>query len=386
MHRNMKIIIAPDKFKGSLTSMEVCTAIKEGILRADKTIEVAMFPMADGGDGFAEIIKYYSGTISQSVESVDALGRSIHCSYEWDQHEQITIIELASCSGLAMLKQKERNPLVTSTYGTGLQIQHAIEKGARKIMLGIGGSATNDAGIGILSALGFIFTDEKNEALYPCGGSLGQVRKIIPPPVLPAVEFEIACDVNNPLHGPEGAAVIFSPQKGATPHQVQLLDEGLKQFAKIIEQQTGKNVSTFPGAGAAGGIAAGLMSYLPVKIIEGTQLILKASNIKNSIDDADMIITGEGKIDRQSLMGKTICAITAMATEKGIPVVALCGKLELTESSWKEFGLSLAVAINDGFMTEEESMRNAPMLLIQKMETIVPLLKKLNRKRKGAQD
>lgn len=375
----MKIIIAPDKFKGSLTSVEVCSAIREGILLGDEKAEISIFPMADGGDGFAEIMKYYTGTITEQVQSVDPLGRIIASSYELNHEGHIAIIELASCSGLAMLKTKECNPMITSTYGTGLQIQHAVRKGAKKIILGIGGSATNDAGIGILSAIGFIFLDGNGNSLKPCGQALQHIQKIIPPPSLPAVHFEIACDVNNPLYGPDGAATIFSPQKGATPQQVKLLDAGLKHFASIIQQQTGKEVSKFPGAGAAGGIAAGLMAYLPVSIIEGTKLILKASNIENRIGDADIIITGEGKIDHQSFLGKTIHAITSMAKEKDIPIVALCGKLELRESAWKRLGLSLALEINDGSLTKKESMQRAHELVCKKAEWIALLLKEMIR-------
>ncbi|MBC7829060.1 MAG: glycerate kinase [Chitinophagaceae bacterium] len=374
----MKIIIAPDKFKGSLTSFEVCSAIREGILLADKKTEVSVFPMADGGDGFAGIMKYYTGTVSEEVVSVDALGRNISSFYESNAEDYSAIIELASCSGLAMLQTHERNPLITSTYGTGLQIRYAIRKGAKKIILGIGGSATNDAGIGILSALGFTFIDNHGNPLMPCGQSLVQIKKIIPPDTLPAVHIEIACDVNNPLYGPEGAATIFSPQKGANPEQVVLLDKGLKQFADVVLQQTGKDVSGFAGAGAAGGIAAGLMAFLPVNIVEGTHLILTASKIEKTIGDADMIITGEGKIDRQSLLGKTVHAIISMAKNRNIPIAAICGKLELKESEWKQWGVSLAVEINDGSLAEEESMQRAYELVLKKAEWMLPLLKEIS--------
>jgi glycerate kinase len=373
----MKVIIAPDKFKGSLTSIEVCTAIVEGLLNADKSLEIFFFPMADGGDGFADAMKYYTDTLTEQVESVDSLGRPITSVYEWNVRESTALIELASCSGLAMLHKDERNPLITSTYGTGLQIQHAIKRGAKKIILGIGGSATNDAGIGILGAMGFMFLDGKGNPAKPAGQALKQITKIIPPDSLPVIQFEIACDVNNPLYGPEGAAIIFSGQKGATPQQAKSLDDGLKHFAGIILQQTGKDVSKFPGAGAAGGIAAGLMAYLPVNIIEGTQLILKASNIESRIENADIVITGEGKIDLQSFRGKTICAITSMARRNNIPVIALCGKLELSKPEWEELGLMLAAEINNVYITEEESMHRAYELLTKKAESIAPLIKEL---------
>lgn len=315
----MNIIIAPDKFKGSLTSFEVCTAIEKGLQLADEDLQLSSFPMADGGDGFAAVMKYYTGTVTRQIRSVDPLGRRIATVYEWSAKDRTAFIELAACSGVALLKSEERNPMITSSYGTGIQIQEAIQKGAKQIILGIGGSATNDGGMGILSAMGFLFLDGEGNSLEPSGQSLGLIQKIMSPVVLPAVNFEIACDVNNPLYGPEGAAIVFSEQKGATVQQAQLLDDGLKHFAAVIQRETGKDVSGFPGTGAAGGIAAGLMAYLPVKIIEGTKLVLKASNIENRLHDADIIITGEGKIDRQSFRGKTICAVIGLAKKIFLP-------------------------------------------------------------------
>ena len=365
----MKIIIAPDKFKGSLTSVAVCTAIQEGLQHAGEHLDIEYFPMADGGDGFADVLKYYTATVTQNIESVDALGRSIDSSYELNTGQSTAIIELASCSGLAMLRKEERNPFVTSSYGTGLQMQDALRKGAKKIILGIGGSATNDAGTGILSAMGFRFFDKQGNSLRPCGEMLAETIKIVPPKMLPKVQLDIAWDVNNPLHGPEGAAMIFSEQKGATPQQARLLDNGLRHFAEIILQQTGKNVADFPGAGAAGGIAAGLSAFLPVSIREGTEVILSASDIRNRLVNVDLVITGEGKIDQQSCRGKAICAITSIARQRDIPVVAFCGRLELTESQYNDLGLKLAFEISDGSISELQSMINAHELLSKKVQS-----------------
>lgn len=370
----MKIIVAPDKFKGSLTSLQVCLAVRAGILEFDQNNEVAIFPMADGGDGFAEVMKYYIGTESQAVASVDPLRRNIVSSYEWTETGQVAIIELAAASGLAMLNKEERNPLITSTYGTGLQMKNAIEKGAKKIILGVGGSATNDAGMGILTALGFQFCDAAGQILLPSGENLRRIEKIIPPSSIPSVLLQIACDVDNPLYGPEGAAYIFSPQKGAGPEEVKILDEGLRQFARVVKKETGKDVATFPGAGAAGGIAAGLTAYFNVNLVEGTSLIIEASKIKSSLDDADIIFTGEGKLDQQSLRGKTIQAIASLASERKIPTVALCGKVELQPFERQQLGLIMAEEINDGTYTEEESIEKASMLLQEKSRSLMPLL------------
>ncbi|MEP7231180.1 MAG: glycerate kinase [Ginsengibacter sp.] len=371
----MKIIVAPDKFKGSIKSIEVCQAIKKGILEADNTIETLIFPMADGGDGFAEVLKYYLHTETQFVKTVDPLGRDISASYEWSKKDLVAIIELAAASGLVILKKEERNPMITSTFGTGLLIMDAIKRGANKIILGIGGSATNDAGIGILAAMGFIFLDGENNMIPASGENLCRIEKIIPPNILPKVKVEIACDVTNTLYGPEGAAYIFSPQKGATPEQVKKLDDGLKHFSKIIENETGKNLSIIPGTGAAGGIAAGLIAFLNVSLIEGTELIINASCIKTFLDEADFVITGEGKLDHQSFGGKTISAITSIAQEKNIPVAAICGQLELTEIECRQSGLSIAVEIKEALMSEEESIRMAATLIKEKTKSLVPLLK-----------
>jgi glycerate kinase len=370
----MKIVIAPDKFKGSLTSLGACLAIREGIQEFDKNIQVEIYPMSDGGDGFAEILKFYLGTVSQILPSVNALGREISCVYEWQEAEQIAIIELASCSGLAMLDKNDRNPLITSTYGTGLQIKNAVEKGAKKIILGVGGSATNDAGIGILYALGFRFLDLKSKELKPCGENLLHIKKIIPPTSLLPVLFEIACDVTNPLYGANGAAFIFAPQKGADPKQVELLDRGLQNFASLIQQHTGKDVSNIPGSGAAGGIAAGLMAYFEVNLVEGTQVVIQASKMKETLYNTNLIITGEGKIDNQTFYGKTITAIVNMGKKRDIPVIGLCGKLELKDAEWKGLGLSFAAAIHDGFLNEDESIRTASPLLKKKIKSIMPFL------------
>lgn len=373
----MKVIIAPDKFKGSITSLDACRAIQEGILRAGNTIELLLFPMADGGDGFAEVMKYYTDTISVAIGSFDPLGRPISSTYELNPSREIAIIELATCSGLAMLELKERNPLLTSTYGTGVQIRDAIEKGAEKIILGLGGSATNDGGIGIINAMGFQFVDKDGHSLKPIGQSLSQIVKIIPPRELPVVQFEIACDVTNPLFGPEGAAFIFSPQKGADARQVELLDNGLRNLANVIEAQTGKKVAAIPGSGAAGGIAAGLMAFFPVTMMKGTEVVVEASNLKNCVPQADVIITGEGKLDKQSFHGKTVSAISYLGKEYNIPVVALCGKVDLTDSEYGHLGLSLAWEINDGSISENESMKEAYTLLARKAELLLPVIKQL---------
>jgi len=362
----MKIIVAPDKFKGSLTSFEVCNAIRTGIKRSGKSIEVLEFPMADGGDGFAAVMKHYHKTDTVYCDTVDPLGRTVTASYEWNGKEKTAIIEMAVASGLVLLKQEELDPLLTSTFGTGLIIRNAIEKGAGKIILGLGGSATNDGGTGILSALGFGFADETGGFLQASGGNLLNIRKIIKPSFTPTIKFEIASDVHNVLYGPQGAAYVYAPQKGANEEQVKMLDKGLQNFAAIIKKETGKDISLIPGTGAAGGIAAGLLPFFDVEMKKGIEMIIDASKIKTTLTGASLLITGEGKIDKQSGEGKVVGYMAELAGEYNIPCIAVCGILELEETDIKTLGLQKALAISNSSITKEEAMKNAGELLAGK--------------------
>ncbi|HEY4207264.1 MAG TPA: glycerate kinase [Puia sp.] len=319
----MKIIIAPDKFKGSLTSFEACHAIASGIKSVDTTAEIFSFPMADGGDGFAAVMKYYLHTTTVACASQDPLGRPLTAGYELKG--ETAVIELASASALVLLSEKERDPLKTSTFGTGLMIQAAIDAGAREIILGLGGSATNDAGTGILAGLGFQFLDKEGRSVKACGGHLIDIRTIIPPPALPACRFVVACDVQNVLYGEEGASYVYAPQKGATSDGVALLDEGLRHFAGLLQ----KDVANIPGTGAAGGIAAGLMGFFDVRLEKGIHLVMDRSGIMNRLHDAGIVVTGEGKIDKQTAFGKVVGEIALAASRYHIPVMAFCGLKEI---------------------------------------------------------
>ena len=362
----MKIIIAPDKFKGSLTTFEVCNAIGAGIKQADENAEVFLFPMADGGDGFAEVIKYYLQTDTIDCSTVDPLGRSIPGSYQWNPKTKTAIIEMAVASGLVLLKQEERNPLKTSTYGTGLLIKDSIDKGAERIILGLGGSATNDAGIGILAALGFKFQNLNGDFLNPIGENLAAIGKIIYPASMPGIKFLIACDVHNVLYGLQGAAYVYSPQKGADQRTVEFLDGGLKHFAEMLEQQTKRKIASIPGTGAAGGIAAGLISFFDVELKKGIDLIIEASGIRNKITDANLLITGEGKIDEQTLQGKVVSELSALAYKYKIPVAAFCGILEGGESVISRLHLQFVDSLTSASISKEDAMLHAQEMLTNK--------------------
>ncbi len=362
----MKVVVAPDKFKGSLTSFEACRAISKGLKKAIKETDVIEFPMADGGDGFATVLAYYLKTEIVSCHTVDPLNRHIVAAYQWESRCRTAIIEMAVASGLVLLKEEERNPLVTSTFGTGVLIKHAIEKGAEKIILGLGGSATNDGGTGILSALGFQFIDKDGGQLKASGENLMSIRKIVAPSFIPTIRFEIAYDVQNILFGNQGAAYIYAPQKGAGREQVETLDNGLKNLAAIIMDQQGKDVSEIPGSGAAGGIAAGLMAFFDVMIIKGTELVINASQIENSISGVDLVITGEGKIDDQTSEGKVVGHIAALATKYQIPCVAICGISSIDENESGKIGLKKIISLQDERFTLQESMDHAAVVLEEK--------------------
>jgi glycerate kinase len=351
----MKVVVAPDKFKGSLTSFEACKAIASGIGAVDPAADIFEFPMADGGDGFAAVMKHYLHTSTVSCFTDDPLGRPLHTSFELKG--DTAIIELASAGGLVLLKEHERNPLKTSTFGTGRMIVAAVQAGAKKIILGLGGSATNDAGTGILAAMGFQFTDMDGRSFRPVGGNLLRISAIHPPEFLPDVKFTIACDVQNVLFGREGASYVYAPQKGATTEDVALLDQGLRHLARLLRT----DVAEIPGTGAAGGIAAGLMGFFDVRLEKGVHLVMENSGFGRSLADADLVITGEGRIDLQTSYGKVVSEIALAACQKHIPVIAFCGVSELEDASLVH--LDSIHSITPEGMRVEEAMRRAKDLL-----------------------
>jgi glycerate kinase len=366
----LKIIIATDKFKGSITSFEAGRIIAECLRSLYTQAEVLQFPMADGGDGFAEVFNYYTSSVSLVCNACDPLGRAIPAPYQWN--ENTAIIELATASGLVLLEKHEQNPLYTSTYGTGLQIKDAIQKGATKIILGLGGSATNDAGMGILEALGFRFLGAKDQWVGPCGRNLLLIEKIVPPPDIPDIKIEMACDVQNPLYGPDGAAYVYGPQKGAGEEDLIQLDAGLKHFSSIIYKQTGKDVSQIPGTGAAGGVPAGLMAFFDVEIREGAKMVIEASQLERELLNTDLLITGEGKIDNQTRQGKVVNEIALLGEKYNIPVVAYCGISEWQHIDFMEARLNAVFAIANNADDIAASMKNAKELLQQKVAATIP--------------
>ncbi|WP_047246673.1 glycerate kinase [Maribacter thermophilus] len=363
----MKFVIAPDKFKGSLTGFEFCNAVEEGLRMVFKDAEILKMPLADGGDGTMEVIKYYLKGEKVSVKVQDPLFRTIESSYLYAPENAVAYIEMAEASGLKLLKDDEKNCMRSTSLGTGELIKHALDKGAKNIILGIGGSATNDGGMGMASALGYRFLDGNGIELKPIGGSLSAVQSIDASnahPRLGEVEVKVACDVSNPLYGKEGAAPIFAAQKGATDKEIEQLDNGLRNFADIVLGQYGIDLQKIKGAGAAGGIGGGAVAFLNGELTSGIELIKELAGFDNAIEGCDWIITGEGQLDAQTLTGKTIQGVVISGQRKNIPVAALCGSLQLTVAQQQQLGLDYVTAIVQGITTLQEAMESSYVNLV----------------------
>lgn len=359
-HMYSKIVVASDSFKGSLSSLEVADAAAKAINECMPGCRVEKVEVADGGEGTMEALHRTLGGVKVAVEVCDPLGRAITASYVKLADGVTAVLEMAVASGLPLLAPQERNPMKTSTYGTGQLIADALRKGCRKFLIGIGGSATNDAGMGMLEALGVRFLDVEGNLLHGSGESLEKVEDIDLSGVCAALaesEFIIACDVDAPLYGPKGAACVFAPQKGADAEMVTMLNDGLEHFSSVIRRVTGKDVSDIPGAGAAGGLGGGFVAFLPARLERGIEMVLDAISFDERIRGASLIITGEGRVDFQTLTGKTPYGILKRARRQGIPVVAIGGSVALDEIEALEAGFAGVYAVTPSDMPLEEAMK-----------------------------
>ena len=373
----MKIIIAPDSFKGSISAKDLCASIKQGIHRIVPTAEVMSIPLADGGEGtMANIVEATEGEII-TTEVLNPLMKPLTASYGILGDNKTAVIEMAQASGLPLLTESERNPLVTTSYGTGQLITDALDKGYRRFIIGLGGSATNDAGMGILRALGMEFYDHNHNPLPEGGGFLSELNFIDETGFDSRIfdsEILIASDVTNPLCGEIGASAIFGPQKGATREMVQILDNALSHFGEIILKQKGVEVRSIPGGGAAGGIGAALVTFLDATIYSGIELIMKEVQFEQKTEQADLIFTGEGKLDHQTLSGKVIMGVSNMAKKHNIPVIALCGQLELDESALQQLGILSAFSIIKEPCTLETAFANTAEWTTDAVEKIMRMI------------
>lgn len=364
-----KVLIVCDSFKESLDASAVAKAIARGIGAADAAARCTLMPFSDGGEGAIEVLEQAVNTETNTggyrvtCSTQDALGRPISAEYFRFKQRPAAWIELSAASGIHLIESEARDPKITSTCGTGLLIKHAIEQGATEIILGIGGSATNDAGAGIISALGGKLLDKQGNELPRGGAALQGLDKLIPPEGLHSIKWQIACDVNNPLVGPKGASHTYGPQKGASKNDIVRLEAALTHFAKKINDTLGVSIDTIAGGGAAGGTAAGLHGLFKAELISGFELLCKMTSLEEKIKACDLIITAEGRIDHQSLTGKVPISVAKLGMKHGKPVIGIAGSIEPPYEVYGKAGLTSLFSIQDGPMTLEDSKRNTARLI-----------------------
>lgn len=354
-----KFLIASDSFKDALSAEEVCRAIARGIRLAVPDADIIELPMGDGGEGTAHIITRHVGGHMIEVEAKDPLFRSIQTQYGLSSDEKTAYIDMSAASGLQLLTPEERNPLYTTTYGTGEIILDAVRRGARHIVLCIGGSATHDCGAGMAEALGYTFFDAGGQPVSPTGNNLIKIAYIDAAGLkvnLDSLRVDALCDVVNPLYGLNGAAHIFARQKGADDKAVELLEEGTKHFSILLQEHLDKKTASIPGAGAAGGMGAGAWAFLNAHIIPGTEYVSEVAGLRNAMAEADIVFTGEGRLDEQTVNGKLISGIVRVAAEYQTPVIALCGSLGIHPGQLDNLGITAAFAINNRPCTLAEAL------------------------------
>ena len=382
----MKILICPDSFKESLSAIEVCDCIERGLKKANSKFKVEKIPLADGGEGTVKALVLATGGRSLKCRVKDPLGRKIWAGYGILGDGKTAIIEMAAASGLVLVPLKKRNPLLTTTYGTGEIIANALNRGCRRIIIGIGGSATVDGGCGMAEALGAKLLDGKGRKIGFGGGEIEKVEKIdlkFMDKRIPGTEFIIASDVRNPLLGPRGAARVYGPQKGATPKIVEKLERGLSHLAKVIRKELSISVKNLPGAGAAGGLGAGLYAFLGAKMESGVELVMRIARLEKRIKKADLVITGEGRLDRQTLYGKTVMGVIKMAKKYKVPVVCIAGSIMPEAKDLYRLGVKGMFSITTTPMSLQQAMEKSRSLLINASENLGQVLNLMMAKRKG---
>jgi glycerate kinase len=358
----VKIVIAPDSFKGSLTALEVCEAAATGIKAINPGFEIVEVPMADGGEGTVQsLVDATDGTfVTERVTG--PLGEPVDAIYGLLGDGETAVIEMAAASGLPLVPDEKRNPLLTTTFGTGELIRAALDAGRRKLIVGIGGSATTDAGAGMAQALGVRLLDGSGEPIGFGGAELARIATVEmsgADPRLRDTEIRVACDVDNPLYGERGAAHVYGPQKGASPDDVQVLDQNLRHFADIVQRDLGLDVRDIPGAGAAGGLGAGLVAFCGATLEPGVEIVIDAVKLPEAMRGADLCLTGEGAIDASTAFGKTPAGVTGVARREGVPVIAFGGGVSLSATSLHERGFAALASILIRPMSLAEAMAPA---------------------------
>ena len=376
----MRVLIASDSFKGSLGSLEVADMIEKGIRNVYNDAHVDKVAVADGGEGTVSAFTHNLGGEYIYTAVKGPLGETVRARYGIISGNT-AVIEMAEASGLCLVPEDKRNPLLTSTYGTGELIIDALSKGCRDIIIGIGGSATNDGGAGMAAALGVKFLGKGGEFFLPTGGSLCDISSISMDGINPDISsarITAACDVDIPLCGPNGASRVFAPQKGATPEMVEILDKNLQNYASIIKKDIGMDIADTPGAGAAGGLGAGLMVFCGALFKNGIDLLLDMADIDEKIKLCDIVITGEGRIDGQTAMGKAPCGIAKRAKLLGKPVFAVAGQIGDGAQMVYERGIDSVVSIVPGPMSLNEALKSSPGLIEDASERLFRVIRAMN--------
>lgn len=374
----MKFVLAPDSFKESMTAKTAAVAMEKGIKRVFPNAECVIVPMADGGEGTVESLVDGSNGKILHKEVTGPLGNKVIAEYGLLGDGKTAVIEMASASGLHLVLQEQRNPLITTTYGTGELIRDALEQGVTRILIGIGGSATNDGGVGMLQALGASFRDKNGKELPFGGGVLHFLESIDLKGMdnrLSSISIEVACDVTNPLIGKNGASFIFGPQKGATEKMVELLDENLIHYAHKIKEFTGIDISYKEGAGAAGGLGAGLMAFLNAELKRGIDLVIDYTDLERKMAGASFVFTGEGSIDGQTLFGKTPFGVANLAKKQDIPVIAFAGRIGKGSEDLYEQGFTAVIGILKEVTALETALMSGSDNLTFAAENVCRILK-----------
>lgn len=373
----MKIMIAPDSFKESLSTVEVVDSIARGIKKVKPGADIIKVPMADGGEGTVQALTAGAGGEIFQEKVTGPLGDEVEAFFGILGEGRTAVIEMAAASGLPLVPEEKRDPTRTTTLGTGELIAAALDKGVDKIILGIGGSATNDAGVGLAQALGAEFKNTEGREVGPGGGKLSEIASIDLSGLdsrLQEVDIEAACDVDNPLYGPEGAAYVYAPQKGADEEMTALLDENLRHLSEIIKKELGRDIQQIPGSGAAGGLGAGLVAFLGAELRPGVEIVLEVNDVYDKIKDVDLVFTGEGKIDDQTLQGKTVSGIAQTAGAHNIPVIALCGAAGRGADSILSAGITAFFPIIQDILPRREIYENTSLWLERTARQIMRVL------------
>ena len=374
----MKIIIAPDSFKESMTAKEACEAIEKGMKIALPNAEFIKVPMADGGEGTTQSLVDATEGKMYFVETTGPLGEKVKSKFGILGNGEIAVLEMASTSGLELVPREKRNPMITTTYGTGELIKKAMDMGAKTILIGIGGSATNDGGAGMIQALGGKLLDENGKQISFGGGELSKIKKIDLSELdsrIKNIKFIAACDVQNPLTGETGAANVFGRQKGATEEMVKILDNNLKHYAELIRKDVKVDVENIPGAGAAGGLGAGLMAFLNAELRKGIDIVVEYSKLEEKIKGADFVITGEGSIDSQTRFGKTPYGVVSVAKKYGVPNITLAGNVSKDIEILYDYGFDAIFSITQGVDNLDNALKNGKVNLEKTAENIARLIR-----------